>query len=183
MPGMLLLLATLGSFAPGFAPVESRAVPSLCRVADGPLYYEVELFTTKNVPGTGFASGAAAVSVSGASPFSVALTADGSYAYDLQVSLERVKAPARGHFVAWVTTSDLSRIERIGPLDEHMRTSGSVAWNQFLVVVTLEPTADPSPMWNGPIAFRGMSRSGMMHTMVGHGALQQENCAAYGYRE
>jgi len=26
-----------------------------------------------------------------------------------------------------------------------------------------------------------MSRSGMMHTMVGHGALVQENCAAYGY--
>ena len=35
--------------------------------------------------------------------------------------------------------------------------------------------------WSGPIVFRGMSRSGMMHTMVGHGALQKENCAAYGY--
>ena len=179
----LLLLATAGSFAPGFASVEAPALPTLCWVTDGPAYYEIELFTTKNVPGTGFASGAAAVSVSAASPFSVALTADGSYAYDVHISFERLRAPAQGHLVAWVTTSDLSRIERIGPLDEHLQANGSVAWNQFLVVVTLEPTADPSQMWNGPIAFRGMSRSGMMHTMVGHGALQQENCAAYGYRE
>jgi hypothetical protein len=36
-------------------------------------------------------------------------------------------------------------------------------------------------MWTGPIVFRGMSRSGMMHTMVGHGALQMENCSSYGY--
>jgi hypothetical protein len=28
---------------------------------------------------------------------------------------------------------------------------------------------------------RGMSRSGMMHTMAGHGPFQQENCARYGY--
>jgi len=26
-----------------------------------------------------------------------------------------------------------------------------------------------------------VSRSGLMHTMAGHGAFQQENCAAYGY--
>ena len=51
-----------------------------------------------------------------------------------------------------------------------------------IVVITLEAADDPAATrWSGPIVFRGMSRSGMMHTMVGHGALQQENCAAYGY--
>jgi len=36
-------------------------------------------------------------------------------------------------------------------------------------------------MWTGPVVMRGMSRSGLMHTMAGHGAFEQENCAAYGY--
>ena len=59
--------------------------------------------------------------------------------------------------------------------------SGKVGWNKFLVVITLEADNDPEQsMWVGPIVFRGVSRSGMMHTMVGHGALEQENCAAYG---
>ena len=50
------------------------------------------------------------------------------------------------------------------------------------IVITLEADDHPdAETWSGPVVFRGMSRSGMMHTMVGHGALQQENCAAYGY--
>ena len=70
----------------------------------------------------------------------------------------------------------------MGALDENLRADGRVTWNKFIVVVTLEPEDDPAAeMWSGPVVFRGMSRSGMMHTMVGHGALQQENCAAYGY--
>jgi hypothetical protein len=84
--------------------------------------------------------------------------------------------------VAWVTTPDLDEISRLGTLDQNFQASGSVAWNQFIVVITLEEAGDPeAPMWSGPVVFRGLSRSGMMHTMAGHGALQQENCAAYGY--
>jgi len=65
---------------------------------------------------------------------------------------------------------------------DDLQASGSVSWNKFIVVVTLESSDDPDQtMWTGPIVFRGASRSGMMHTMVGHGPLQQENCAAYGY--
>ena len=153
-----------------------------CVPAAGPEYYSFGLFTTKNVPGTGLARGRAEVAVSGSSPFAVALGPDGSYVYDLVVGLDRMKPPRRGTLVAWVTTPDLDRIERIGALDGNLRASGSVAWNKFLVVITWEAEDDPdATTWSGPVAFRGMSRSGMMHTMVGHGALQQENCAAYGY--
>ena len=71
---------------------------------------------------------------------------------------------------------------RIGALDDNLRASGSVSWNKFIVLITLESHDDPEQeMWAGPVVFRGMSLSGMMHTMVGHGALIQENCAAYGY--
>jgi hypothetical protein len=153
-----------------------------CTAPVGPEYYAVELFTTKNIPGTGLARGRAEISVSGASPFSVVLGPDGSYVYDVDVSLDRMRAPREGRLVAWVTTPEIDRIERIGALDGNLHASGVVYWNKFIVVVTLESNDDPAAdSWTGPIVFRGMSRSGMMHTMVGHGALQQENCAAYGY--
>ena len=84
--------------------------------------------------------------------------------------------------MALVTTTEIDQIARIGTLDDDLRATGTVDWNKFIVVVTLEAEDDPTAtMWKGPIVFRGMSRSGMMHTMIGHGALQQENCAAYGY--
>ncbi len=155
-----------------------------CRVflGIGPEYYAIELVGTKNIPGTGLAIGRAEVSVSASSPFSVALTEDGSYRYDVHVSLERMRPPRRGVLVAWVTTNDLTQVRRLGVLDEKLQLVGTSLWNKFLVVISLEVDDDPSAeRWAGPIAFRGMSRSGMMHTMAGHGPFQQENCAAYGY--
>jgi len=170
---LTLPLATtspIGAGEAGYCPLE------------GAEYYTVELVTTKNIPGTGLATGRADLSVPASSPFSVAISPDGSYEYLVRVSLERMKLPTEGRLVAWVTTRELDRIERLGPLDQNLRASGKVKWNKFLVVITLEADNNPEQsMWAGPIVFRGMSRSGMMHTMVGHGALQQENCAAYGY--
>lgn len=163
-------------------PAPPATVPAFCAPVEGPEYYAIELYTTKNLPGSGYARGMAEVFVSGASPFSVAVAPDGSYRYEVDIQLERVRSPARGHLVAWVTTPDIDRIRRIGTLDENLSARGAVDWNQFLVVVTWEPSDDPTAeSWSGPVAFRGMSRSGMMHTMVGHGAFQEENCAAYGY--
>lgn len=176
------ILAAAGSLGTGAPSPVELVPPPVCVVADGPAYYAIDLFTTKNIPATGYARGVAEVAASRTSPFSVALTSDGSYRYDVEVSLQRMRVPANGRLVAWLTTPSIDQIERIGALDENLQASGSVRWNQFLVVVTLEPDDDPSAtIWTGPVAFRGMSRSGMMHTMVGHGALQQENCAAYGY--
>ena len=182
MTAILTLLTALASLGPGATSAQRPTSPPECALAEGPEYYAIELVTTKRITGTGFARGVADVSLSGTSPFSVVVTADGSYEYAVHVSLERMKVPAQGRLIAWVTTSDLSRIERMGAFDEHLQVSGSVSWNQFLVVVTLEPNDDASAtQWTGPIVLRGMSRSGMMHTMVGHGPLQQENCAAWGY--
>jgi len=165
--------ATVAATAPAAA---------VCFAEPGPEYYAFDLFTTKNIPGTGLATGKAEVAVSGSSPFSVALGPDGSYRYDVHVSLQRMKAPREGRLVAWVTTTEIDRIERLGALDDALTAAGTVEWNKFIVVVTLESTDDPdTERWSGPVVMRGMSRSGMMHTMVGHGALQQENCGAYGY--
>ena len=147
----------------------------------GPDYYQFPMVSTKRVPGTGNASGVGEL-VFAQSPFGVALGGDGSYLYDFTVRFERLKPARDGVYVVWTTTPELDQIVLAGELADPVAFSGKVAWNKFLVVVTLEPAFDPdATMWTGPIVIRGMSRSGMMHTMAGHGPFEEENCAAYGY--
>ena len=147
----------------------------------GPEYYRFPMVSTRRVPGTGNATGVGEVAFA-QSPFGVALAEDGSYDYDFTVRFERLRPPRTGTFVVWATTRELDQITLAGELTDPVSFSGKVAWNKFLVVVTLEPVFDPdATMWTGPIVIRGMSRSGMMHTMAGHGPFEEENCAAYGY--
>lgn len=183
---LFLALAVVPTPSPvvGLAVSEPPRAPAatICPTPVGPEYYAFPLAATGNIPGTGFARGRAEIAVPARSPFPVALTADGSYVYDVQVAIDNMRVPRSGTLVAWVTTPDLDRVERIGSLGETLRASGPVSWNKFIVVVTLESGDDPeAATWSGPVVFRGMSRSGAMHTMVGHGALQQENCTSYGY--
>ena len=147
----------------------------------GPEYYQFPLVSTRRVPGTGRASALGEVSFP-SSPYGVALAIDGSYRYDFTVRFERL-APARtGTYVVWTTTPELDQVALAGELSDPAGFRGQVAWNKFLVVVTLEPAFDPAATkWSGPVVMRGMSRSGMMHTMAGHGAFEEEKCAAYGY--
>lgn len=188
LPALALLALT--AVVP--APASAHAVPPGSPSPDGPAplfcsadpeppeYYAIPLVTTKNVPGTAFTRGNADVTFA-PSPFGVSVAPDGSYAYDVHVRLDDLPEPTRGGYVAWVTTTQVDRIERLGALEDGQVT-GQVRWNKFLVVVTLEddPAAE-AERWTGPIAFRGMSRSGKMHTMAGHGPFQEERCATYGY--
>ena len=168
--------------AVGFhAPGSQLAVACTALRASGAEYYSIELVTTKRVPGSAGATGAAAVSFMG-SPFGITLSANGSYVYNLDLRIERLAPAQEGAYVVWATTPDLDRVELLGRLEDDHRLSGQVTWNKFLVVVSLEP--DPQRLgskWSGPIVLRGMSRSGMMHTMAGHGPFEQENCASFGY--
>lgn len=171
--------AVSGPAAPGASHPPSALL--VCAAdPEPPEYYQIPLVTTKNVPGTAFTRGSADVTFT-ASPFGVSVAPDGSYSYDVHVALDGLPEAPRGGWVAWVTTTQVDRIERLGPLEDGQIT-GSVGWNKFLVVVTLEddPSAE-AERWSGPIAFRGMSRSGKMHTMAGHGPFQEERCATYGY--
>ena len=166
------------------SPSEVAGVVGGCgpgAVAAGPEYYRFPMVSTRRVPGTGNATGVGEVAFA-RSPFGVALSDDGSYDYDFTVRFERLKPARSGAYVVWTTTPELDEIVLAGELADPAAFSGRVAWNKFLVVVTLEPAFDPdATMWTGPIVIRGMSRSGMMHTMAGHGPFEEENCAAYGY--
>ncbi len=147
----------------------------------GPDYYRFPMVSTRRVPGTGNATGVGEI-VFARSPFGISLTEDGSYLYDFTVRFERLNPARTGTYVVWTTTPELDEIVPAGEMTDPAAFSGKVAWNKFLVVVTLEPAFDPdAATWTGPIVIRGMSRSGMMHTMAGHGPFEQENCAAYGY--
>jgi len=170
-------------FGPGLlaGPEAPSDGPFCLAEPDPPAYYAVELVTTRRIPGTGLASGTGHVTFA-ASPFGVSLASDGSYFYDVEIELVDLKRPRSGTLVAWATTTQVDQISRLGALNDAFRTHGQVFWNKFLLVVTLEESDDvEAAAWSGPIVMRGMSRSGMMHTMAGHGPFQQENCARYGY--
>lgn len=176
------IIAALGALAALGAvdPSAATSVPAAC-ISEPPAYYAVDLVTTRNIPATGRARGTAHVTFA-SSPYGVALAPDGSFLYDVRLQLADMKAPARGVLVGWITTPEVDRIHRLGALDGGLAVQGRVAWNKFLVVVTLEESDDPAAeTWSGPIVMRGMSRSGMMHTMAGHGPFEQERCAKYGY--
>ena len=143
-------------------------------------YYGIDMVPTKRVPGTGAGVGIGVVTFS-KSPYGISVTPDGTYVVDVQVTLDRIKQPKRGVLTAWATKDDLSEVKRLGTMDASLRASGQIGWNKFLLVVTLEPSAKPTDIWSGPVVMRGMSRSGLMHTLAGHGPYEQEPCAKYGF--
>ncbi len=166
--------------------VPSGVLPSVATecvvgIGDPPVYYAIKLVTTKRVSGARQATGVANLTYA-SSPFGVAISPRGTYVYNLDIQVEKISARKKGVYAVWVTTPDLDQTKRLGILDEHMRVRGQVDWNKFLVVISLETTDNPdATSWSGPIVLRGMSRSGLMHTMAGHGPFQQEPCAVYGF--
>ncbi len=195
--GAAVVLIVFAAFelplAPPVAPLDASAatVPASpvnpCSMTELPTpnlpYYAIEMVKTGRVPGTGRSRGLGQASFA-RSPFGVSITPDGTYIYDLTIGFERLKAPKQGHYTVWLTTSSLDQVKRLGLLDANDSASGRVEWNKYLVVLTLEPEDDPAATkWSGPIVSRGMSRSGMMHTMAGHGPYENEPCAKYGFGE
>lgn len=178
--GLLLALSGAPSHVEARALTPNFAASPLA-VCSGAEYYEFALVTTRNVPGTGRSSGLGQVTFT-PSPFVVSIGDDGSYNYDLTISGLNLRPPREGIYVAWAMTPEIDHIVRLGALDENMSVSGRVGWNKFLAAITIESEDDPeSTQWSGPIVMRGVSRSGLMHTMAGHGPFQKDLCATYGF--
>lgn len=157
--------------------------PGICRTTEtgAPEFYEIPLVPTQRVPGTQRSSGLASVRFA-RSPFGITLTEEGDYVRDLELSVKNLRPAGRGAYVVWVTTPSLDRIERLGVLPDEGTFLGQVAWNKFLLVITLETDdASRQARWQGPVVLRGMSRSGAMHTSLGHGPFVVENCSAVGF--
>lgn len=176
--GLVFLTAWTGDYP---APRESEPAP-ICLPSDPPVYYAIDLVSTKRLPGTRRATGTVDMTFK-PSPFAVTVSGTGVYRYDLRGRTSNLKPPKQGTYVVWLSTPDLSEVRLLGPLSDEMTFEGEVDYLKFLVIVTLEEAYDPEQeRWNGPVALRGLSRSGLMHTMAGHGPFQSEPCAFYGYR-
>lgn len=166
--------------APGLEVSGDHANACVVASLPGPEYYRIDLVPTRRLVGSASVNGYGDVYFA-SSPFGVALTSTGHYAYDLKVEVSGLRERSGKEYVLWVTSPSLDEIHRIGPLVDG-RLSTRVEMNKYLVVLTLEDAGVTSNKWQGPVVMRGMSRSGLMHTMAGHGPFESEPCAQYGYR-
>lgn len=155
--------------------------PAASECVGPPEYYEIALLPTRRVPEARQARGEAHVSFV-ESPFGLAVTRAGHYRYRLDVRVSGFRPVDDHSYVTWLAKPDLKDYRRLGPLSTDGVLSTEVAWNKFIVFITLEAADAPADApWLGPIVLRGMSRSGLMHTMAGHGPYDQEPCTVFGY--
>ena len=133
--------------------------------AAGP--YDIPLF---NSPAAPTARGSARL-IFAASPFGVAVLADGVASYDVQVDISGLPdASTLGPFttyVAWTATTDLSRWQRLGLVGNGTTRVGPAELNKFLLVITAE--ADSLAVERkGPTVLHGTSPSGWLQSFVSH---------------
>jgi hypothetical protein len=129
--------------------------------------FDIALFATASAPA---AEGHARL-VYAASPFGIAVTADGRARYDIQVTAAGLPAPASlgayGAYVAWEVTTDLSGWKRLGVITNGQTTVGQAELNKFLLVITAE--ADSSvTSHTGPTILHGNSPSGWLQSFITH---------------
>ncbi len=170
----LVAIALSQPFAVGVPPTSVRS-PDARRHSEDPACRitpeTVPLRPTQNAP-----SGRGAMTlVMPDSPFGVTVEADGRYVFDVTVEVSSLRRRAGLSYVVWAATPELDQVMRLGLLDDALRVTGRVAWNKFLVFISEE--AEPEPeTWSGPILLTGLSPSGRMHTMAGHGPFEGVEC-------
>jgi hypothetical protein len=129
--------------------------------------YDITLLPTAAAPG---ATGHARL-VWAASPFGVAITADGRARYDVQVTTAGLpRADSSGAavaYVAWATSTDLAHWVRLGTVSNGTTTVGSADMNKFLLVVTAERDST-ARAHAGPTVLHGTSPSGWLQSFLSH---------------
>lgn len=148
----------------------SPGVASSCALST-PAPIRIEMTPTRR------AGGARAVYEMSFAPsaFGVTVSGDGHYRYDVEVSAERLPQRTGRTFVVWVATPSLEEWVNLGAIQDGRPVSGEVGWNQFIVFVTAESSADPES-WSQEFYFSALSPSSRMHTMMGHGPFASEPC-------
>lgn len=105
------------------------------------------------------------------SPYGVSVSPEGSYLYDIRLQVRSQRRLDDETLIGWAATRDLQSVRKLGPLDDDLSVTGRIEWNKFLVFVTSESSAEVES-WRGPILLTGLSPSGRMHTMAGHGIFE-----------
>jgi hypothetical protein len=111
------------------------------------------------------------------SPFAMAVTADGRLVYDLALEARGLADPGvhagAMAYVAWVATSGLEQVDRIGTLGPDGRVTGRTALNKFIVLVTAERSRAPERR-TGPVIMRGVSPSSLLQSFRGHAFFERD---------
>jgi suppressor of ftsI len=156
-------LAALVIAAPAAAQSQLEGAPAACpeRATPGmpsPDLYCVALTPTDAAPR---AAGAAHLRPA-PSPFGTSVSADGVHRWDFVTSLQGLPDPTSlgpyRVYVAWATTPLLQPMIRLGTVGNGHTKLGPIALNQFLVLVSAEPSADAATR-TGPLVLRGSSAS------------------------
>ena len=130
-----------------------------------PALYSIPLIADQGMAGSGVAT-----LVPAPSPFGVTLTTDGHPVFDITVTVQNLppaKALGGAHFAAWATTQDLIDADFIGIIGPDGKAIGKVAWNKYIVLVSIEP--DPVPKhWTGAVVLRGFSPSTYLANYASH---------------
>jgi len=96
------------------------------------------------------------------SPFTVTVTAEGILVYEPVIALHSLPNPSTlgpyTTYVAWVTTPNFVNEVKLGAVREGRTPAGRIAFNQFIVLITAERSADVRTR-SGPVVMRGMSPS------------------------
>jgi hypothetical protein len=128
--------------------------------------FDIALFNTVKSPG---AEGSARL-VFADSPFGIAVTADGHASYDVQIAAKGLPDPSTlgpyAVYVAWATSTDLSRWDRLGVVRNGDNTVGHAQLNKFLLVIAAESSATSAHA--GPTVLHGTSPSGWLQSFLSH---------------
>lgn len=106
-----------------------------------------------------------------ASPFGVAVTADGRARYDVRLEVGGLPDPgslgAYQAYVAWVASIDLKQWSRLGTVRNGTTTVGQAELNKFLLVITAEADSLASTR-TGPTILHGPSPSTWLQSLLSH---------------
>ncbi len=171
---------SVGSLAPVGGIAVARASSSACfaepPVSLGPEYYSFTLAPTRNIPHVRHVRGYGTVTFA-ESPFDLAVSGNGSFVYEVSLSIEGLEPPSGAVYVAWVAQPDLKAVRKLGALDSEGKVSHPVDFNKFIVFVTVESAPeDVGDWWKGPIILTGRSRSARLQSMASHGFFEREPC-------
>jgi suppressor of ftsI len=95
-------------------------------------------------------------------PFGASVTASGVHRWDLAMAIQGLPDPSSlgpyTTYVAWATTPILRPVVKLGVVGDGEATLGPVAFNQFLILISAEASAEVETRV-GPLVLRGGSAS------------------------
>ncbi len=161
-------LATVGSPAPAIAfGMRCGSDGRVWAVALPPKPHQFELLPSGRVA----RAGGKVNLIPAWSPFGLAVTPEGSFIYDMDVTVEGLPDPGllgpHTTYVVWLATPSLDKVKNMGTISNGEELAFTADWNKMMVVISAESATDGS-RWSGPIVLSGRTPSARLENFAGH---------------